>query len=215
MQDRVDRSTGKPDPGVRVTAAACASVVWCGLALQWAATIAYTDDALLAALALLRYFTILTNLAAAAGLTAVALGRWPPAAWNAGVVLCMATVAAVYALLLEGFLVLPGLGPLANIFIHRVSPAVLTLFWLACAPKGGLRLRDPFAWLAVLATYAVYALGRGALEGEAIYPFLDFAKLGWSMVALVNLAIGLLFLVAGIALVRLDRRLAERGSAGG
>ena len=143
-------------------------------------------------------------------LTAVALGRWPPAAWNAGVVLCMATVAAVYAVLLEGFLVLPGLGPLANIFIHRVSPAVLALFWLACAPKGGLRYRDTLIWCALPLGYVIYAIARGAVDGVYAYPFLNIDERGLATVATTCAVIAVGYLVGACAFVTLDGLLGRR-----
>ncbi|WP_091742901.1 Pr6Pr family membrane protein [Phenylobacterium immobile] len=176
--------------------------------LQTVATLAVTGDGLITALAMARYFTILSNLAFAVMMTLVALGRRAPAGWVGGATLCMMTVGVVYALLLEGFLVLPGLGPIADIFLHKVSPIAAGLFWLVLAPKGELRWRHAFVWLGLLTAYGAYALLWGWEAGFAIYPFLDPGR-GWGRVILTLLILGGGFLATGLALVSVDRRLAR------
>jgi hypothetical protein len=188
-------------------AAACA---WAGIIAQTHATIAVTHDALIAALAMSRYFTILANMAFAVLMTQLALGRRPSAGWIGGVTLCMVTVGVVYALLLEGFLVLPGLGAIASILLHRVSPIAAAAFWILLASKGGLHRGHVLLWLMTLSGYGAYALLRGYVEGAAIYPFLDPMPDGWGRVVVTLVVMGLVFGSAGLGLVELDRRLAPR-----
>jgi hypothetical protein len=55
--------------------------------------------------------------------------------------------------------------------------------------------------------YFPYALARGALDGRYPYPFIDVGTLGWARVLGNAAAIAAAFLIAGYALVWLDRRL--------
>jgi hypothetical protein len=199
-----------PDRRERTGAVVAAGAAWSGLGLQAAATVAFTGDAVISALAMARYFTVLANLAFALTMTAIAFGRRPSAAWVGGVTLCMVTVGAVYAILLNGFLVLPGLGSAASLALHRIAPCAAGLFWLLLAPKGGLRRGDAVRWLGVLTLYAAYAAVRGTAEGAAVYPFLDPRAQGWIAVIITNLIIGAVFLLSGLGLVALDRRLGRR-----
>ena len=71
-----------------------------------------------------------------------------------------------------------------------------------------LRRIDPAIWGIFPLAYFPHALARGRAEGPYTYPFIDVAELGW-LQALTNTAvIALGFMVAGYALVWLDRRLA-------
>ena len=51
---------------------------------------------------------------------------------------------------------------------------------------------------------------RGQAEGTYAYPFIDVETLGWTSVIATSVAIALLFLLAGFALVFMDRMLGER-----
>jgi hypothetical protein len=118
----------------------------------------------------------------------------------------------VYGLLLRGLLALSGGALLADTLLHKVTPVIAPLWWVVFAPKGRLRQSDPWWWALFPALYLPYALARGMVEGRYAYPFLNVTKIGWSGVALYAAVMAGCFLLAGFALVALDRRLGRRAT---
>jgi len=199
----------------RLAALLVALTAWAGLAIQWQASTALTGSAGAALWAMLRFFTILTNVLVAIVFTAAALGAKRAARpfLLGGTTLAILLVGIVYFLLLRGLLELSAGALLADTLLHMVTPALVPLWWLAFAPKGGLRPRDPLLWALLPLAYFAYALARGAADGRYPYPFMNVAALGWGQTLVNGLAIAAGFLVAGLLLVRLDRALAPLTSA--
>lgn len=195
----------------RVAAGLVGAVAWAGLAIQFAASTDLAGSAGAAIWAMLRYFTILTNLAVAFLFTAIAFSR-PfkrlPFLLG-GATLAILLVGIVYALLLRGLLDLSGGARRTDLLLHTATPILVPLYWLAFAPKGGLARRDPWLWALYPLAYFVYALARGAAEGRYAYPFLDAGRLAPTEIALNAAIMAAGFLLAGHGLLRLDRRLAR------
>ena len=126
-----------------------------------------------------------------------------------GVTLAILLVGIVYATLLNGLVELSGGALLADFILHRFTPVLVPLWWLAFATKGGLRARDPLLFALYPLAYFGYALARGAADGRYPYPFMDVARLGWDETGLNALIMAAGFLVAGFGLYRLDRALAR------
>jgi hypothetical protein len=186
-----------------------ALVAWAGLAVQLQASIGLTGSAGAAAWAMLRYFTVLTNLLVALLFLSVALrGRASPFAVG-GATMAILLVGIVFALLLNGLLELSGGALLADLLMHRATPVLAPLWWLIFMPKGGLKPRDPFIWMLYPLAYFAYALARAGLDGLYPYPFMDAGRIGWLQTGLNAVEVAAGFLVAGLALVGLDRRLAR------
>lgn len=195
----------------RLAVLGVAIVCWSGLVIQWDASLGLAGgDAGRAVWAMLRYFTVTTNLAVAAVFTMLAAGRTVRPALLGGVTLAIALVGVVYGLLLRGLLELSGGALLADTLLHKVVPALVPLWWLAFAPKGGLGWRAPWVWALYPALYLPYALIRGAFEGRYAYPFINVDRLGWGGVAINAIAIAIGFVAAGHALVAIDRRMERR-----
>jgi hypothetical protein len=197
----------------RAAAALVALVCWAGIGIQFRATLGLGYSVPETAWVLVRYFTILSNLGAAIAFSAIALGRRLQPALIGGIVLAMMLVGVVYATLLRGLLELSGGALLADALLHKAAPLLVPLWWLAFAPKGRLEWRHAALWTLYPALYLAYALSRGGAEGKYAYPFLDIAALGWAEVAVNCFAIALLFVIAGLALVWLDRKLGAPRSA--
>ena len=198
--------------GARLAAALIAAGAWTGLWLEFAAVLHRTGSAAAAAWGVLRYFTITTNLVVALLFTALALGRSLHPRLLAGTALAIALVGAVYQGVLRGAVPLSPGGPLADTLLHGLTPLAAPLFWLAFAPKGALRWRDPPLWALYPLAYLVYALARGAADGIYAYPFIDLGRIGPAEAARNVGAITAGFLAAGAALVWLDRRWAPERS---
>ena len=193
----------------RFFAALVALAAWAGLAVQLEASLGLTGSAGAAAWAMLRYFTVITNLLVALLFTAAALrGRASPFALG-GATMAIPLVGIVFALLLNGLLELSGGALLADFLLHKATPVLAVLWWLAFAPKGGLTRRNPFLWVLYPLGYFAYALVRAQLDGRYPYPFMDAERIGWLQTCLNGVEVAAGFLLAGLLLVRLDRRLAR------
>ena len=196
----------------RALALLVALTAYAGVAVQFQAS-SLNDGPLLATLwGMARYFTNLTNFGLAVIFAGVALGRpgFARPSLLGGATLAILLVGAVYRLLLAGLHPLNDIERLSNFLMHYASPVLTTVFWLAYAPKGGLRRRDPLIWAVFPLAYLAYALARGAVDGRYPYGFLDVGKIGWSQVGLNAAAISAGFLLAGEVILWLDRRLARR-----
>ena len=189
----------------RIAAAVVAIVCWAGLAIQFSASYANHPDVLVTLWILARFFTVLTNLLLAVTMTWVAVGGRPSANVLGGVTLAILLVGIVYAALLQGLQVLSGPHLIADFLLHKVSPVLMALWWLMFAPRAKLKWNAPMWWIAYPVGYLVYALGRGQIDHKYPYPFLDVGKIGWIQTLLNIGGIGLGFLLAGLALVWIDR----------
>ncbi|MFZ2995241.1 Pr6Pr family membrane protein [Sphingobium sp.] len=202
-------------PGFTVAARGGAAIValtaMAGLAVQVDASIAQTGSVGAALWTMLLYFTIWTNMAVAISFAVVAMGRRVSAHWLGGVLLAILLVGIIYGLLLRGLLSLSGGALLADTLLHKVTPLLAPLWWIAFAPKGRLGWRDPWIWAMFPAAYLPYALVRGAMEGRYAYPFIDVARFGAGQVAINVVVIAIGFVAAGLALVWIDRRAGARG----
>jgi hypothetical protein len=186
-------------------AALVAIICWAGLAIQFSATYGHQHDVAASLWLLARFFTIITNLVLAVTMTAAAIGRRVAPFIIGGVTLAILLVGVVYATLLAGLHALSGPALVADILLHKVSPVAMALWWLFFAPRAQLGWRAPLWWSLYPLAYFAYALGRGQLDHRYPYPFMDLGKLGWMQTALNAGGIALAFILAGFALVWVDR----------
>jgi hypothetical protein len=190
----------------RVAAAIVACSAWTGLALQLVDSLQLTGNRPLAALwDMLMYFTILTNLVVATAFTAVAAG-FAVAPWVfGGAMLAIVLVGVIYALLLSH---LPigecRTSALANSLVHRITPALVTLYWVAFAPKGTLQWIDAVYWTAYPVCYLAYVLLRGQFTQRYPYHFIDVPQIGWKVTLRNAAAIAFGFVLASLLVVATD-----------
>ena len=189
----------------RAGAALVAIICWAGLAVQFAATYGHQHHVGATLWVLARFFTIITNLLLAVVMTGVAVGKKVSPFLLGGVTLAILLVGLVYATLLQGLHQLQGGALVADVLLHKVSPVVTALWWLLFAPRGRLRPSAPLWWSAYPLAYFLYVLARGQRDGRYPYPFMDVGKLGWPQVALNAGGIAFAFILAGFALVWIDR----------
>ncbi|RXZ42576.1 Pr6Pr family membrane protein [Crenobacter cavernae] len=160
------------------------------------------------------YFTILTNLLLAAGLTLPLLfpdrrfsrflGR--PAARSASLTY-IAIVGVVYELLLRELWHPTGLQWLADLMLHDAIPLGYFVYWVLYVPPARLRWHDALRWLAYPAAYLGYTLLRGTFLGHYPYPFLNVLHLGYEGVLLNSAFLAMAFFAMGSLVVALDARL--------
>lgn len=191
----------------RSAAALVAAICWVALAVRFSVTNAETRDVLESLWILARYFTILTNLAVAVAMTMVALGKRLSPGFEGGLTLSILLVGVVYAVLLQKLYHLTGAELFADVLMHKVSPVAMAAYWLLFARHEPMRWTEPLWWSVYPIAYLAYALVRGAIDGIYPYPFIDVGKIGIGQTALNAAAIAAAYLLAGLALVWLDRRL--------
>lgn len=189
----------------RFAAALIAVLAWMGLAVQFEATRAQGFSVHETLWVLTRYFTVLTNFLVAAVMTLEAFGKRVSDSLLAGTLLAIVLVGIVYMTLLRGLVELSGGAQLADLLLHKVTPLMVPAWWLAFAPKGGLRWRDPFLWASYPMVYFIYALLRGVAGDRYPYPFIDVSELGLAQVTLNAAFIAGAFIVTGLALVMFSR----------
>ena len=197
----------------RAAATLIALICWAGIGLNLWASYSHTHDLLTSLWNLARFFTILSNLALAIGMTAIAAGKRVTPMVLGGLTLAILLVGVVYATLLRGLHPLSGPALIADYLLHDVSPIMAALYWLLFVPRGRLRWSAPWWWVTFPLAYFLYALARGQLDHRYPYPFIDVAKLGWRQVLLNSAGIAFAFIVAGFLLVWIDswRPLGPRG----
>lgn len=194
----------------KTAAAVIALVAWAGIAIQFTDTLGRTGSVVLALWVLLRFFTVLTNLLVAVTLGRLALGARVPPFVLGGVTIAIILVGIVNATLLHGLVELKGPALIADTLLHIVVPSAVALYWLALAPRGELKWRDPWLWCLYPLAYFIYAVARGAIDGRYPYPFIDVAQLGITRAAINALAMAIAFVASGLLLVAIDRALARR-----
>lgn len=195
-----------------------AAIVWFAIVLQYYLIVRYkTDgDLAMAAIRLVSFFTILSNILVALAMTlpwlapGSRLGRLfsGPSARTA-ILVYIIIVAAIYHVLLRQLWNPQGWQLVADTMEHVVAPALYVLDWLLFVPKGTLEFRSAFVWLGFPLLYAGYSLAHGAVTGFYPYPFLDVTTLGYEQV-LINMALLVaVFAVLGLLVIALDRALAR------
>jgi hypothetical protein len=131
---------------------------------------------------------------------------------RAAIVVYIVVTGVVYWLLLAGQVERHGLGVWTNALLHTVTPILYPLTWLVYGTHGRLRWSDAARWLIVPGVYLVWTLARGSWSQEYPYAFVDVGQFGMAAVLRNALGLFLVFLVLGLGLVAIDRRLG-RGRA--
>lgn len=164
------------------------------------------------------YFTILSNMLAAAALVApLAAPSSAFAAWaersgpRAAIATYLAITAVVYHTMLASQWNPQGLRAVSNTILHTITPIA---FLLDVALRGG---QGPARWIvaakamAFPALFGVWTLLHGALTNWYPYPFMNVAKRGYPKVLLTMAEMSVAFALVAlifIALCRVRARLA-------
>ena len=194
----------------RLAAALVALICWAALGIRLWETYEDNGDLLASLWILARFFTILTNFAVAVAMTLAAFEKRLSDFVLGGLALSIMLVGVVYVTMLEHLYHLTGAELLADNLMHKVAPVAMALFWLICPPHGRLKWTAPLWWSLFPIAYFAYALRRGAVEGIYPYPFIDAGQIGYGHTLLNAAMIAAAFLVSGLALVWLDRRVLGR-----
>jgi hypothetical protein len=170
-------------------------------------------DALTRTVNYFSFFTILSNILAAATLTVPELaGRSRVGRFllryelRTALTVYMIMTGCVYALFLAGLTPLTEVQHLADIALHYVIPPLYVIDWIAIRPKCQINWKNALNILIFPLLYGVYTLARGALVGTYPYPFVDVNQLGYRAV-LINFGLFVLaFLGLSIIIIAVGRR---------
>jgi hypothetical protein len=160
------------------------------------------------------YFTILTNTFVTLVMARAALRPESHSGLNAPRVELMAVtsilfVCIVYNLLLAARWDPQGWQKVADVIVHNVVPILFAAFWFL-RPHGALTWRDAaFAALWPLA-YAIYGLGRGAVDHFYPYFFMDPTAISYAQIALNLVGLVVAFLLGASVLLLVSRVLGRR-----
>ena len=155
---------------------------------------------------LLRYFTILTNLAiGVVMLRAVATQVMPSAQVSAAMTTWIIVVGLVYHALLAQQISPATLAFWADQGLHTAVPILTVLWWGVRARKKPLRPVQAVIWAAFPVAYLIYTLGRGMVDGVYPYFFVDPRITSWGAIAAWVAALASLFVLLGLGLIFLAR----------
>jgi hypothetical protein len=183
-------TTAQLNTPMRIYMAVIACLAWIALLLQFPITIATSRSngmSLIAAIfTYFSFFTILTNLLVAVGLTFALCA--PNSSWGSfflrpvvtsAVAVYIAMVGTGYSLLLRHLWDPEGLQKTVDFLLHDAVPVMYVVYWLIFGPKRGLRWKSVLFWMIYPLAYLSYALVRGSLSGHYPFPFLDAGALGY------------------------------------
>ena len=167
------------------------------------------------------FFTILTNVLAAATLLIPlvaphsATGRFltRPAVRTA-VTGYIIMVGVIYYLLLRDLSQRQGWPMFFEYMLHYVTPPLFVIDWLAFVDKRALDWRIGVSALGFPLAYLVWTVIHGAATGWYPYPFIDAADLGYPRALLNTAGLVLVFVALEVALVGIGRLLARGGERG-
>lgn len=166
------------------------------------------------ALRFFSFFTILTNMLAAAALLVPLLaprsraGRFfaQPAVRTA-IAGYIVMVGVVYHLMLRGVSGHTGWALTFELMLHYVTPPLYLLDWLLFVPKGEVGWSVGLEALPFPLVYIGWTLAHGAASGWYPYPFVDVVELGYAGALANVLGLILAFLVLELVLVGIGRLL--------
>jgi len=198
-----------------------AALAWFAIVLQYYLTITKPDAPLIeATIRFFSFFTILTNILVALAMTLpwlapdTRLGRFfsQPSVRTA-ILTYIIVVAVIYHYLLAKLWNPQGWQLVADTIEHVVTPALYVIDWVLFVPKGTLKFKSAFVWLAYPLVYAVYSLIHGAVMGFYPYPFINVSEFGYDKI-LVNMGVlVLVFIGLGLAVIAIDRRIGRNNNA--
>jgi hypothetical protein len=191
----------------RIASVIVALCAWAGLGLQFLDSYNLVGNRPIAALwFMLEYFTITTNILVAVAFTVLAFGYPIAPRVLGGIMLSIVLVGVIYNTLLSDLPI--GNAPtsaLANTLVHRVTPVLVPLFWIAFVRKGQLQWQDALWWAAYPIAYLCYALVRGNFTQHYPYPFIHITNIGWSATLTNAAGIAAAFIAASCIFIGIDR----------
>ncbi|MFN3754104.1 Pr6Pr family membrane protein [Flavobacterium sp.] len=158
------------------------------------------------------FFTIVTNSLVALYFSVLwykkpnsLLTRFEQPGFLTATTLYIATVGAVYQLVLRGIWEPTGMQRIVDELLHSVIPVYVIVFWIAYENKKAVAWSLIPSWLLYPLGYLIFILFRGHLSGFYPYPFVNVTKLGLEKVLVNSGVLVLAFLVLAIVIVGIGK----------
>ena len=188
---------------LRLVRAATAAAILIALTYQLVRSLQDTD---LGVVSFFSYFTVLSNVGAAAVLAVLAVRpelstdpRFVPV--RGAITLCMGITFVVYNALLAPASADVGLtARWVDVVVHVVGPLIVVLDWVVDPPGLRLSARVVAGWLVFPAVYFAYSLIRGPIVDWYPYPFLDPNEHSYLVIAVYAVVILAVFVLVALVL---------------
>lgn len=154
------------------------------------------------------FFTILTNLLVAVGVTMLLAHTRSKLTKNeslSAIAVYITIVGAVYNLVLRWLWQPQGLQKLTDELLHTAVPVLFVVFWIAFVPKDQLTWKSALVWLIYPLVYSIYTLIHGAITNWYPYPFIDPNKIGWNSVAINSVYVLIAFFVVSLIFIGIGK----------
>jgi hypothetical protein len=196
-----------------------AAAVWYALALQLSSQLRTSMDWAPTLFHFFGSFTILTNTLIALVLTAPTLSlsgaeRFATPSVRTAAAAYIAIVGAVHVAILREPSSARGAQALTDLILDKLVPLFYVVYWMLFEPHGRVGWRAAWSWLEYPAVYLGYGLVTGALTGWYLYPFMDVSTAGYARVVLGSTLLLLGCLLMNLAVIALDKALAQPDLAG-
>ena len=200
-------------PHTKTFAAIFAIAGWISLIVQFVLLIENRVTAVPEAiLRYFTYFTILTNILAAATYTAVWINpatgwmkRLIMSSWISAVTVYMTVVGIIYNTILRNLRPIYGVELIVDEFLHVILPLSILFFWILFVRRSELKWKMAFTWLSYPIGYILLVMLVGALTGFYPYPFADAGKLGYPKALTNGFWVLMGFLVLSLALIGIGK----------
>ena len=163
------------------------------------------------------FFTILSNILVALGLTCrlaapdSSSGRFfARTSVASGIAVYIIVVGGVYSLVLRQLWNPEGLQKLADILLHDIVPVLYATYWLIFVARTPLSWKSIIYWLIYPLAYLFYTLIRGAFSNWYPYPFVNAQEIGYHRVLFNSMLVLGGFLVVSVVVVGLGKFLRAR-----
>ncbi|MEO8406739.1 MAG: Pr6Pr family membrane protein [Chitinophagaceae bacterium] len=157
------------------------------------------------------YFTILSNLLVALGLTFIlflpgSLTRFfSRISTQTAIAVYIFVVGLGYNFLLRHLWNPQGWQRIADELLHVAVPALYFLYWIIFVPGAALKWKNVFTWLLYPLIYTAVALLRGNIDGFYPYYFVDVKKLGYTAVGKNLIGLFVVLIVMNFLFIAISR----------
>ncbi|MDR2269650.1 MAG: Pr6Pr family membrane protein [Sphingobacterium sp.] len=162
------------------------------------------------------YFTILTNLMVAVCCSSIVLFSqnkigifFSKPTTITAVTLYILIVGLVYNVILRPLWQPVGIARVTDEMLHSLIPILVLIFWSKLIDGNVLQWGSVLSWLLYPLIYLLYTLWHGAFSGFYPYPFMDVSVLGINRVLMNSLMITLAFLLIGLLLILIHKRVSK------
>ena len=185
----------------RTSAGLIAFIATIALAVQVTVDTTRDGSVLLAAVNMLRFFTIWSNCAVAVILGLIAAGRPVGARVLLALATAIAIVALVYHALLAALVHPEGINWWTDQTFHSLIPALTVVWWLGFSATGPGQFRN-LPWVVIAPIlYSIVILTAARWTDFYPYFFLNVDRFGWPAVILNMVGLGAGFVIMGALLL--------------